>query len=77
MKEDALYRSLVIIRNSNEFAPFRKWLEDQREQARVRLESDADEAQLRRDQGVALTYKQILGLIEDAPKILEKIVDRR
>jgi hypothetical protein len=77
MNNDALYRSLMIIRNSPEFAAFREWLEDQRASARDRLEACTEDAQFRREQGIALAYKQIQGLIEDAPKILDKLVDRR
>lgn len=73
----ALYRSLLIIRNSDEFKPFREWLEDQRAEARDRLETLTDEVQLRQAQGTSRAFKQVLGLIEDAPKTLEKIVDRR
>ena len=79
MKENqvALYRSLLLIRNSDEFKAFREWLEDQREQSRDRLETAPDECQLRQEQGTVRAYKLVIGLIEDAPKILDKLVDRR
>lgn len=75
--ELALYRSLLIIRNSDEFRAFREYLEDQRDKTRDRLETTPDEVTLRQEQGAARAYRAILGLIEDAPKTLEKIVDRR
>jgi hypothetical protein len=75
--EIALYRSLMIIRNSDEFKAYREWLEDQREKSRDRLETTTEEIVLRQEQGASRVYKTLIGKIEDAPKTLEKLVDRK
>lgn len=76
MNERALYECLMLIRNSNNMAPFREWLEDQRAQIRDRLETCKPE-QVQVEQGRAQLAKELIGLIESAPKTLEKIVNRK
>lgn len=70
MNERALYESLQVIRNADQFSDLREWLKDQRERSRDRLETTDDPV----ERGVAQTYRKILGLIEGAPETLEKIV---
>ena len=74
MNERAFYESLLILRNSEQLAPFKEWMQDQLEVTRNRLEALTDADALRVEQGRARTYSYILGLIESAPKTLNKIV---
>jgi hypothetical protein len=70
--ELALYQCLNIIRTSDQMEPLRRWLKDQREASRDRLETLSGDA-LHIEQGSARTYKSLYELIENAPKFLEKI----
>lgn len=73
MKERPLFENLVRIRNAPEFEPLRKWLNTKREEARDRLSTLPDEVSFRREQGVAQAYTEILAMIEDSHKFLEKL----
>jgi hypothetical protein len=71
MNEQALHECFNFLRNAPQMAPFREFLENQREQTRDRLETLTDENFLR-EQGKAQILRTLLGRIEGAPKILEK-----
>jgi hypothetical protein len=72
----ALYRALITLRNADNLAPFKTWLQDQREKSRDRLETFSGD-NYRVEQGRAAVYKEISELIEGAPTTLEKIESRR
>ena len=76
MNDTALYQSLNVIRTSDELKPFVKWLKDQREASRDRLETLTGDSYLI-EQGVARTYKTIYERIENALDILENQKSRR
>lgn len=74
MKDRALYESLQVIRNSDQFSALREWLKDQREKSRDRLEVTDDSYQV--EQGKAQMLKKLLDAIETSPEVLNKIVNR-
>lgn len=73
MKDRTLFENLVRIRNAPDMAAFKQWLNTQHEESRDRLSNLPDEANFRKEQGVAQTYAKILAMIEDSPKLLEKL----
>lgn len=70
--DHALIGSLLQLRNFPEFAPFRRWLNEQRDFWRDALETQRDSDTLRQAQGRAQAYKEILDLLEQAEALAEK-----
>ena len=68
----ALIGSLLQLRNFPEVAPFRRWLNEQRDFWRDALETQRDSDTLRQAQGRAQAYKEILDLLEQAEAMAEK-----
>jgi len=66
-----LYEAALRLRNDPMLAPFKEWLKLRREDVRNRLES-ADAALYQLHQGEAKALRDILNLIEDSPRVLEK-----
>ena len=67
-----LVAALLKINGLDEFAPFRQWLQQQRDNWRDALESQKDEVSLRQAQGRAQQLKEILELLEKAPELARK-----
>lgn len=68
----ALIGSLLQLRNFPEFAPFRRWLNGQRDFWRDALETQRDSDTLRQAQGRAQVYKEILDMLDQAEAMAEK-----
>lgn len=75
-QNNALYQCLNIVRVADNMEPLRKYIKDQREYSRDRLETLNGEAFLV-EQGRARAYKELNELIENALKYLEKIENSR
>lgn len=67
-----LLANFLRLKNFEDNAPFRKWLQEQRDTWRDALETQKDGDVLRQAQGRAQAYKEILDLIDRAPALAEK-----
>lgn len=68
----ALIGNLLQLRNFPEFAPFRRWLNGQRDFWRDALETQRDSDTLRQAQGRTQAYKEILDMLDQAEALAEK-----
>ncbi len=66
-----IHEVALRLRNEPQLAPFKGWLEAEREKTRDHLE-DADDRVVKILQGEARMLTRILNLIEDAPSVLDK-----
>jgi hypothetical protein len=67
-----LVANLLQINGLDEFAPLRKWLQEQRMNALEILEGQKEVETLYRAQGKAQAYKEILELLAKAPTLADK-----
>ncbi len=66
-----LYEAALRLRNDPMLAPFKEWLVMLREDVRTRLET-ADPSLFQLHQGEAKQLRDILSLIENSSRVLEK-----
>lgn len=69
---DHLYECLLRVRNSPDMAPLREWLVAKREDMRDRMESLHEQVPMFRAQGAAIVLKDLIDLIEESPRLLDK-----
>lgn len=67
-----LVANLLRIGGLDEFAPFRQWVQEQRDRWRNTLETHTNVDTLRQAQGRAQAYKEILDLLDQAPSLAKK-----
>lgn len=69
-------RAALLVRNTKELEPFVEWLHQQKAAAVDRLVFQLDGKAMRNAQGRVQAFNEVLNLIEDAPKRLDKAAQR-
>jgi len=71
-QEEALHRTLLMVRNLPELAPFREFLKRELHSETDMMVGLSDQVGMWRAQGGARVLSKLIEMIEDSAKVLEK-----
>lgn len=76
MNDRFLHECFLRIRNQTEFSPVREWLDAEQKKVLMLFSGAKDANQMFAAQGAFNTLQNLKNLIEDSPRVLEKLAQR-